>query len=243
MSTLRSRTIRLAYANPDLRPHLLPLLTGRTAMEHSSPEALKKYLKEHPDADPKNHTVQKSEKDKGGKEDGGKALEVFKGHPDIKKVEEKLESYKGDISARKKGAEKALSGAQELEKESRSVLDDEDAYVGDKMKAARSIAVKYKQALVEMDGMDDISGKAETYASRANLMDAGKAVMKSLGEEAGLKAMRGYRSNQKEALGEMERDIKEYKGKHYEKVKSSYEKYKKMADQYASEGDLGDLNW
>lgn len=32
------------------------------AMEHSSPEALQKYLKEHPKADPKQHTVEDAEK-------------------------------------------------------------------------------------------------------------------------------------------------------------------------------------
>jgi len=64
MTDLRSKTIRLAYARPELRPYLLPLL--RTAMEHSSPEALKNYLKDHPNADPKNHTVSKGKGDQGG---------------------------------------------------------------------------------------------------------------------------------------------------------------------------------
>jgi len=63
---LRSKIIRLAYQNPALRPHLLPLL--HTAKEHSSPEALKQYLKEHPNADPSNHTV----KEDGGDNDKGK---------------------------------------------------------------------------------------------------------------------------------------------------------------------------
>lgn len=39
----------------------------RMAMEHSSPEALKKYLKDHPKADPKNHTVKKDSENGGGK--------------------------------------------------------------------------------------------------------------------------------------------------------------------------------
>ena len=34
---------------------------GRLAMEHSSPEALKRYLDEHPGADRKNHNVSKSD--------------------------------------------------------------------------------------------------------------------------------------------------------------------------------------
>jgi hypothetical protein len=42
---------------------------GTVAMEHSSPEEMKKYLHEHPGADPKNHTVKKP----GGGEGGGGA--------------------------------------------------------------------------------------------------------------------------------------------------------------------------
>ena len=36
----------------------------RRAKEFSSPEALKEYLKEHPEADPKRHTVTKKEEPK-----------------------------------------------------------------------------------------------------------------------------------------------------------------------------------
>lgn len=79
MSDLRSKLIRLAHARPELRPALLPLL--RTAMEHSSPEALKQYLKDHPDADPKNHTVGKAKKDSPSK----KSLESSELSSDTKK--------------------------------------------------------------------------------------------------------------------------------------------------------------
>lgn len=73
MNTLRARTIRLAHQNPDLRPILLPLL--KTAMEHATPEAREKYLKEHPNADPKNHAV------KGKSEGGGKSEAPAKEKP------------------------------------------------------------------------------------------------------------------------------------------------------------------
>jgi len=59
--SLRKRTIRLAYERRELRPHLLPLL--KMGMEHPSEEALKQYLKEHPKADPKQHTVAKPDGD------------------------------------------------------------------------------------------------------------------------------------------------------------------------------------
>lgn len=38
------------------------------AMEHATPEALKKYLHDHPDADPKNHTVKKPKSDSSKKD-------------------------------------------------------------------------------------------------------------------------------------------------------------------------------
>lgn len=42
---------------------------GKTATEFSSPEALKEYLHDHPDADPKKHTVTKGEEGGGSKDD------------------------------------------------------------------------------------------------------------------------------------------------------------------------------
>lgn len=43
----------------------------RQAMEHATPEARKKYLHDHPQADPGNHTVKKKDEEKGSKEDEG----------------------------------------------------------------------------------------------------------------------------------------------------------------------------
>ena len=57
-TNLRTRLIRLAHANPSLRPHLLPLLaSARTGTEFATQEALADYLKEHPDADKSKHSV------------------------------------------------------------------------------------------------------------------------------------------------------------------------------------------
>ena len=58
MPTLRSKIIRLAHAHPELQPHLLPLL--KQAIEFPTQDALDAYMKEHPDADPKNHSVVES---------------------------------------------------------------------------------------------------------------------------------------------------------------------------------------
>lgn len=56
---LRSRVIKLAVNNPELRPLLLEIL--KTAVtEHPSEEAMREYLKEHPNAKPENHIVRPS---------------------------------------------------------------------------------------------------------------------------------------------------------------------------------------
>ena len=73
-TALRAGLIRLAHARPDLRTHILPLVTGRVAMEFDSQEALEKYLKDHPKADKSKHTVKKND---GGKKDKGKGGGAF----------------------------------------------------------------------------------------------------------------------------------------------------------------------
>jgi len=54
--SLRNAIAKLAKENPELRKDLLPILR-KTAMEFDTPEALKKYLKEHPGADKTRHKV------------------------------------------------------------------------------------------------------------------------------------------------------------------------------------------
>jgi len=53
------KLIRVAHDNPETRADLLPII--KEAMEHNSPEALKKYLHEHPKADKSKHTVKKQD--------------------------------------------------------------------------------------------------------------------------------------------------------------------------------------
>ena len=51
------KLIRIAHDNPETRADLLPII--REAMEHKSPEAMKKYLQDHPKADRSKHHVGK----------------------------------------------------------------------------------------------------------------------------------------------------------------------------------------
>lgn len=54
---------------------------AKRGMEHDSPEAQAKYLKDHPNADKANHTVKKTDKGEGGKKDEPKG-EKDKGKKD-----------------------------------------------------------------------------------------------------------------------------------------------------------------
>lgn len=52
------------------RAYLKAVLHSRLSMVHPTPEAREKYLKDHPNADPKNHTVAKPESDSGSPAEG-----------------------------------------------------------------------------------------------------------------------------------------------------------------------------
>lgn len=72
-----ARILRLASAMPIGDPDRRVLLAflQKNALEFPTEDALKKYLKDHPDADPKNHSVQKSKQDGAkGDDDEGKGL-------------------------------------------------------------------------------------------------------------------------------------------------------------------------
>lgn len=65
---------------------------SRTAMEHTSPEALKEYLKEHPNADPKNHTVKKAPEK--AETSGG---EGWKSDPKVQKASKEREKAEKEL--------------------------------------------------------------------------------------------------------------------------------------------------
>lgn len=73
----------------------------KLAMEHATPGAKKKYLKEHPDADPKNHTVSKGKGSGGGggasrKQETDKLLKEYGTKPGL---ERKVKELKEDAQA------------------------------------------------------------------------------------------------------------------------------------------------
>lgn len=71
MSDLRSSLVRLAETHPEFRKYIVPLLresSNHVAKEFTTKKQLNHYLKDHPGADRKRHTV-KDKKDKGPKKD------------------------------------------------------------------------------------------------------------------------------------------------------------------------------
>jgi len=73
----------------------------RTSMEHSSPEAMKEYLHEHPGADKSNHHVRKKDEKSKAKEEtssspGRKSKDLFS-KEEIDKLPEKAKQPTGDI--------------------------------------------------------------------------------------------------------------------------------------------------
>lgn len=105
-----------------LRPHLSERsVTNRVvarfmlATEHPSEEARRDYLKNHPGADPKNHTVKKD--DGGGKKapEGGGDLKskADKAHKMMDDLAKDFSLDKGDVAGLKADIDKALKSGDE----------------------------------------------------------------------------------------------------------------------------------
>lgn len=78
---------------------LVDRVATRFAMEHDSPEALKKYLQDHPDADKSKHSVKPAERERGSAdkdekaEAKGKGADKPKKPPTFQKAREALQDH------------------------------------------------------------------------------------------------------------------------------------------------------
>ncbi len=107
------------HRNHQMAKRLAAQLFGTVAMEHSSPEEMKKYLHEHPGADPKNHSVKKPGGGEGGAKGGemqqhvghlAKSLKqqtdhAFKMGEQAKKLETAFDKATGDRNGKEKAKE------------------------------------------------------------------------------------------------------------------------------------------
>lgn len=109
-----------------MRKSLVPQLSERTlsnrvvarfvlATEHPSEEARKDYLKDHPGADPKNHTVKKD--DGGSKKapdsSGDLKSKADKAHKMMDDLTKDFTLDKGDVAGLKADIDKALKSGDE----------------------------------------------------------------------------------------------------------------------------------
>jgi|APSaa5957512622_1039677.scaffolds.fasta_scaffold85776_1 hypothetical protein len=114
----RTRLIRLAGELPQGDRTRRAILSGlrKVGMEHASEDALKKYLEDHPKADPKNHTVKKEDSGGGDSSKGS-------GHADGKPIKPK---YRGAVKT--PGDDPRVKAEQEsAEKKLREMIGDEKA--------------------------------------------------------------------------------------------------------------------
>lgn len=129
--SLRSKVIRLAYIKPELRPHLLPLLV-KQGMEHATEDARKKYLQDHPKADPKNHTVSGGgeggkKKDEGG--GGGEAKPVAFSKAQSREIGDLLAGW-NEPGAWGHVISYAIAGKEMEPKHVQKVVDEIDQWLG-----------------------------------------------------------------------------------------------------------------
>lgn len=107
MSDIRSGIIRLAHARPDLRPHLLPLLT-KEAKEFPTQKALDTYLKKHPKADKSKHKVQETKGDSKKKDTGGDNKKKDTFSPNEAVIEKRRPAISDDLKSYDKASPKDL---------------------------------------------------------------------------------------------------------------------------------------
>ena len=206
MSTLRTKIIRLAHAEPEMRRHLVPLL--RQGMEHATEKAKKKYLKEHPDADPSNHTVNKGDKaDGAGGDDSGSGDWMAKAKAKFKNVRsdiaksiasggEKLQQFVADKDYRnatlKKGATGVIKSPLTVTKK---LLQSAKVEAGSMVGAGKAVVKAAKGGKLSAKEKHDIYGTSVYVAGAilaavtggSGLVVAG-AVAQSFGLHVGIKA-------------------------------------------------------
>jgi hypothetical protein len=174
----RSAMIRLASTLPKGSEERRDLLASlqKAGMEHSSPEALKKYLQDHPAADKSKHTVKKE--DGGGGGEGGKARKVpgkaltmdsFKSkHGDqLRRMSDGAKGELSDLISKTQSGD-VLKGLQGLDK----ALDDLKDKLSKAQKEKGSLSKKeVTDAMDTRQILEDFQRKYEDRAEKAGLVE------------------------------------------------------------------------
>jgi hypothetical protein len=155
------------------------------AMEHSSPEELKEYLHEHPDADPKNHSVKKPGNGSGAdpkaaeaesKRSDARSQDHDKHMASMKDLKKKVEN--GDTAAAKKfdgaykklyeGGESAVKSAEKLLKQYEK-LGGQDSQGGAAVKLLQSAVRDWgKNKIDHLQGSSKFTGEKLQQAEQTH---------------------------------------------------------------------------
>jgi hypothetical protein len=137
-------------------------------MEHESPEALKRYLKEHPDADKSKHHVKKQE---GSGSKGAPANVAIMSKKPARPIFQGISSIKNESQ----GAQKATDKLIDKSLESGTLSDP-----GKTLKAvADSYGKQYDQAKDMSKGLQELANKVKTLYGNADF-DPPEPVVKAL---------------------------------------------------------------
>ena len=151
---IRAHAIRLAHGNPNYRELLLPILSGRVAMEFDTEQALKDYLDKHPKADKSKHTVKTEGGDKVKSEEGKAKKEEAKPMKAKKPSGIKVNVTDDQVEARRPSLSEDLKGygaeatKEDLKPEHREEIKDYNLEViGHDAAQAVEIARKVKEGI------------------------------------------------------------------------------------------------
>ena len=156
--SIRSKLIRIASKNPDLRSRILPIL--KEGREFSNQKQLQEYLREHPKADPRNHWIKQptAPTEKKTPEKGFKIPKVIKPKVTPKEMEEKriipkdLKQYGPDAKP------------EDLKPEHREAIKEYNLeVVGHDAAQAVAIAKEIRKGLDDVSHWKDEEGKPLDY--------------------------------------------------------------------------------
>lgn len=207
----RTQLLRIAGGLPSGDPVRRAVLASllKVAMEHSSKEEMEKYLKDHPGADPNNHTVKKKEESKGGeseeetKKETQSFLSKLKGVKDsVKKslteAPAAVQKIFTDPATRKKALGDVVATIKKSpEKISDAILESAKKELGDMKTAVGAFGKVLKKPIEQWDKEDyKAVYSAASYvvggvlaASGGGPLMAAAAVGKSFAMHVGVKAL------------------------------------------------------
>lgn len=205
---LRLALTKLAYENPSLRSSVLPLV--KSAMEHNSPEALKQYLKDHPNADKKNHSLKSKEKsENGGEKGGGK-----------KEWKSKLDTLTSSVSKQESKVEKSKAKLERMENEKDKLKEKQSYWTNEESIAVDNI-VEHPKAKKLWEAKDG-SGWSDLSSDEKNQIRDIKSGNTTLGKI--LDSVREMAQEDKDKLRRMDRQ----EGEMIDQIENEERKLKKL---------------